>query len=273
MLKKIPGAPKKLFYRGALKANENCIAVVGARRCSPYGRAIAFDLAGDLAQAGLCIVSGLAPGIDTSAHQAVEERGRRTIAVLGTGLDEPTIYPQQNLKLAQEIIKAGGCLISEYPPTTRGNIFTFPQRNRLISGLSLATIVVEAKKRSGALITANWAKRQGRKVFAVPGSIHSLSSQGCHLAIKQGAKLIENSNDVLEELNLPALSSDVKHLAGANEEETLILEALKQGPLYIDKIIEATHSCPANVAGNLSIMEIQGKIRNLGASVYALKQL
>ncbi len=272
LLKKIPDAPKTLFYRGELKANENCVAVVGARRCSSYGKAIAFDLAGDLGQAGLTVVSGLAPGIDTSAHQAVVERGKRTIAVLGTGLDEKILYPQQNLNLTRKIIETGGCLISEYPPATRGNTFTFPQRNRLISGLSLGIIVVEAKKKSGALITANWAKRQGRKVFAVPGSIHSLNSQGCHLAIKQGAKLIENSRDVLEELNLPILTCNSKHLSGENKEETLILEALKQGPLYIDKIIEAADLSPDKVAGNLSIMEIQGKIRNLGGSVFALSR-
>ncbi len=269
-LKKIPDAPEKLYYRGQLKANENCLAVVGTRRCSSYGKGIALNLAADLAIGGLTVVSGLAPGIDTTSHQAVVERGKRTIAVLGTGLDEKNLYPKENIKLARTIIETGGCLISEYPPGTPGSKITFPQRNRLISGLSLGTVVVEAKKKSGALITANWAKSQGRKIFAVPGLIHSLNSQGCHFLIKQGAKLVENANDILEELNLPCLTYDVKHPTGENQEEELILDALKEEVLYIDKIIEKTKLSTAQVSSTLSILEIKGKVRNLGGNVYTL---
>lgn len=202
LLRKIKNPSKILYYLGEIKAaaqmgeprlwrEEPCFAIVGTRRFSPYGKRIALEITGDLAEAGLTIVSGLAPGIDTFAHRATIERKRRTIAVLGTGLDEKSIYPQSNLKLAKEILELGGCLISEYEPGTRGTQFTFPQRNRIISGISLGVLVVEAKERSGALITANWAKTQNRKIFAIPGSIHASNSKGCHLLIKRGAKLVE----------------------------------------------------------------------------------
>ncbi len=130
---------------------------------------------------------------------------------MGTGLDEKSIYPQSNLKLTEKIIETGGCLISEYPPGTRGTNFTFPQRNRIISGLSLGVLVIEAKERSGALITAEWAKKQGRKIFAVPGPIHSSTSKGPHKLIKEGARLVENANDILGELNLPLITTTRLH--------------------------------------------------------------
>jgi DNA processing protein len=270
LLKEIKDAPKVLYYRGELKSDEQCFAVVGTRRFSSYGKQVALEMAGDLAEAGLTIVSGLAPGIDTFCHQATVERNKRTIAVLGTGLDEKTIYPQSNLKLAEKILETGGCLISEYPPGTPGSQFTFPQRNRIISGLSLGVLVIEAKQKSGTLITTEWAKKQSRKVFAVPGPIHSLNSKGCHYLIKNGAKLVENANDILKELNLSCLTYDVKHSTGENKEENLILGALKEGTLYIDKIIERTKLSPAKTASNLAILEIKGKVRNLGNNVYAI---
>jgi len=269
-LKKIKNAPAVIYYRGELNPSEQCFAIVGTRMFSPYGKQVALEMAGDLAEAELIIVSGLAPGIDTFAHTATVERRKRTIAVLGTGVDEKSIYPQSNLKLAQRILETGGCLISEYPPGTRGTQFTFPKRNRIISGLSLGILVVEAKERSGALITAEWAKKQGRKIFAIPGPIHSLNSRGCHYLIKQGAKLVERANDILKELNLPYSTSGVGYLTGGTPEENLILEVLKEGPLYIDKIIEKTKLSAQKVASNLAILEIKGKVKNLGANVYAV---
>ena len=269
-LKKIKNAPAVIYYRGELNPSEQCFAIVGTRMFSPYGKQVALEMAGDLAEAELIIVSGLAPGIDTFAHTATVERRKRTIAVLGTGVDEKSIYPQSNLKLAQRILETGGCLISEYPPGTRGTQFTFPQRNRIISGLSLGILVVEAKERSGALITAEWARKQKRLVFAVPGPIHSLNSRGCHYLIKQGAKLVENADDILKELNLPYSTSGVGYLTGGTPEENLILEVLKEGPLYIDKIIEKTKLSAQKVASNLAILEIKGKVKNLGANVYAV---
>jgi len=272
LLKGIKNAPEVIYYRGEMKSDENCFAVVGTRRFSPYGKQVALEMAGDLAEAGLIIVSGLAPGIDTFAHTATVERRKRTIAVLGTGVDEKSIYPQSNLKLAQKILETGGALISEYPPDQRGTQFTFPQRNRIISGLSLGILVVEAKQKSGALITAHYAFEQNRKVFAIPGPIHSLNSKGCHYLIKRGAKLVESANDILKDLNLPAGRQVYqKGIIGETEEENLILNVLKEEVLDIDKIIEKTKLSAAKVASTLAILEIKGKVRDLGGNIYALK--
>lgn len=288
LLKEVKGAPKTLYYRGELKfaglrpshasakasaSYEKCFAVVGTRMASNYGKQVALEIAGDLAETGLTIVSGMAPGIDTFAHQAALERNKRTIAVLGTGPDEKSIYPQSNLELAKKILEKGGCLISEYAPGTRGTKFTFPQRNRIISGLSLGVLVVEAKEKSGALITADFAKAQDRKVFAVPGPIHSLNSKGTHYLIKNGAKLVESANDILQELNLNGLISEINQFGKEeNEEENLILEALKEGGLYIDKIIEKTKMPASEVASTLAVLEIKGKVRNLGQNIYAVSR-
>ena len=272
LLKEIKNPPEVLYTRGELKPDEKCFGVVGTRMFSSYGKQVALEIAGDLAEAGLTIVSGLAPGIDTFAHTATVERRKRTIAVLGTGIDERSIYPQSNLNLARKILETGGALISEYPPGTRGTQFTFPQRNRIISGLSLGVLVVEAKEKSGALITAEWAKKQQRLVFAIPGPIHSLNSKGCHYLIKhEVAKLIENANDILKELNLPAGRQVYqKGIIGETLEENLILKALEEEALYVDKIIEKTRLPAATVASTLSILEIKGKVRNLGNNVYAI---
>ena len=273
LLKEIEDSPEVLFYRGELKPEENCFAVVGTRMASSYGKQVALEIAGDLAEAGLTIVSGLAPGIDTFCHQATLERNKRTIAVLGTGVDKKSIYPQSNLKLAEKILKTGGALISEYPPGTPGSKFTFPQRNRIISGLSLGVLVVEAKQKSGALITAHHAFSQNRKVFAVPGPIHSSNSKGPHYLIKKGAKLAENANDILRELNLPFPRFHLgKEIKGENEGENLILGVLKEGALDVDKIIEKTKLSAAAAASTLAILEIKGKVRNLGGNIFALSR-
>ena len=269
LLKKIKDPPKVLYYLGEIKPKENCFAIVGTRRFSPYGKQVALEIAGDLAEAGLTIVSGLAPGIDTFCHRAAIEKKKRTIAVLGTGLDEKSIYPKSNLKLVKKILEFGGCLISEYPPGTSGAKFTFPKRNRIISGLSLGVLVVEAPEKSGALITAEYAFSQKRKVFAIPGSIYSKTSKGCHYLIKKGAKLVENANDILRELQLPELTLP-GGVQGETAEENLILEALKEEALYIDKIIEKTKLPAKKVASTLAILEIKGKVRNLGGNIYAL---
>lgn len=271
LLKEIKNPPKVLYYKGKLGPDENCFAIVGTRRCSDYGKRVALEIAGDLAESGLTIVSGLAPGIDTFSHQAVVERRKKTIAVLGTGLDEKSIYPKSNLKLAEKIIETGGCLLSEYPAGTSGSKFTFPQRNRIISGLSLGILVVEAKEKSGALITANFAFSQRRKVFAVPGPIHSSNSRGPHYLIKKGAKLVESAQDILEELDFEFATPKTKEkVSGENQEENLILNALEEESLYIDKIIEKTNLNAAIVAGTLAILEIKSKVKNLGGNVYSI---
>lgn len=278
-LKNISESPKELFFRGELpKQNDKLFAIVGTRLCSDYGKEIAFSIAKDLNQAGLTIVSGMALGIDTFSHKgALETSGPQgsaefcpTIAVLGTGLDEASIYPSENLKLARQILEKGGCLISEYPEGTRGTNFTFPQRNRIIAAISLGVLVVEAKIKSGALITADFAKKYKREIFAVPGNIHSQNSRGCHWLIKQGAKLAENANDILQELNLPELKTKQKGFE--TPEQQLIFNALGQGALHIDKITEKSQLPPQTVSGIISIMEMENKIKNLGANVYAINR-
>ncbi len=270
LLKKIKNPPKILYYRGKMKSEENCFAVVGTRRYSYYGKQTALKIAGGLAEAEVIIVSGLASGIDTFSHSAAVEKNKRTIAVLGTGVDTESIYPKSNLKLAERILETGGCLISEYPPGTPGSKITFPQRNRIISGLSFGVLVVEAKAKSGALITASWARKQQRLVFAVPGPIHSLNSKGPHILIKKGAKLTESADDILRELKMLQKTTGILFTEGKNADESLILNALKEEILYIDKIIEETKMPASRVASTLAILEIEGKVRNLGENLYAI---
>jgi DNA processing protein len=270
LLKKIKNPPKKLYFMGEIFPKENCFAIVGTRRCSSYGKEVSYKIASDLTEAGLTIVSGFAPGIDTVAHKAVIEKGKRTIAVLGTGLDKKSIYPKSNLRLVDKILENGGCLISEFSPGTPGAKYTFPQRNRIISGLSLGVLVVEARMKSGTLITANYAKEQKRKIFAVPGPIFSQTSRGCHFLIKNGAKLVESAEDILEELGIRKLEVGRIEIKGETPEENLILEVLKEGALDIEKIIEKTKLSPSKTASILSILEIEGKIKNLGGNTFCL---
>jgi DNA processing protein len=202
LLKKIINPPKVLYVRGEIYPEENCFAVVGSRECSFYGKQVASEISGDLSESGLIIVSGLASGIDAAAHQAAVKKKKRTIGVLGTGIDDESFYPKENLSLAKEIIENNGCLISEYPPGTRGSKLSFPQRNRIISGLSLGILVVEAKEKSGSLSAAQWAKKQERKIFSVPGNIYFSNSRGTNFLIKNGAILTETAKDILKELKI-----------------------------------------------------------------------
>jgi DNA processing protein len=269
-LKKIKNPPKLLYFRGNFPQDkEKLFAIVGTRKCSDYGKTIAFNFAKELSLSNLVIVSGLARGIDTFSHLGTLEGKGRTIAVLGTGLDEKSFYPKENLKIAKKILESGGCLISEYPPGQKGTNFTFPQRNRIISGLSLGVLVIEANKDSGALITANFAKLQGKKVFAIPGSIFWKTSKGCHFLIKNGAKLVEEPAEILKELNI-CQEKKAENFDSFTLEEKLILEALKEGPQNIEKIVEKTKIDIQKILSILSIFEIEGKIKNLGNDVYCL---
>lgn len=208
LLRTINNPPRTLYYRGKMQKNEFCLGVVGARLYTNYGKQVTAEMTGHLAQAGLTIVSGLALGIDTFAHQACIDKKKRTIAVLGTGLDEKSIYPNINIGLTREIILYGGCLISELPPGSPGSKFSFPARNRIISGLSRGVLIIEAKNKSGSLITARYAFSQNRIVFAVPGPIYSTNAAGTNELIKRGAKLVDNFTDILQELDLPTLENN-----------------------------------------------------------------
>lgn len=272
LLKEIHDPPNIMYIKGALApADEFAIAVVGTRKLSPYGQQAAPRLSRELAQSGLTIVSGLALGIDTLAHLSAIEQQTRTIAVVGSSLDRFSIFPPQNRSLAEKIAQ-NGAVLSEYPLGSNALPHHFPARNRIVSGLTLGTLVVEAPQKSGALITANHALSQNREVFAVPGSIFSDNSSGPNNLIKMGAKLVNSAQDILEELNLKNLAANVavSKIAPDNEQEDLILKVLSHEPVPVDKIVQETKMSAAQVNATLSLMEIKGKIKNLGGAQYVL---
>lgn len=272
-LKEIHNPPKQLYIKGEITNQDKvAIAIVGTREYSAYGKQVALDLSSKLAKLGITIISGLARGIDTFAHKAALEAGGRTIAVLGSGMDRKSFSPSCNYALGEEIAK-NGAVITEYPEGTIGAIYTFPERNRIVSGLSLGVIVIEAPERSGALITANLALEQNKEVFAVPGNIYDRNSQGAHNLIKQGAKLVTCVKDVLEELNLTHLltESPKTKIKPENKEEEIILSALSLQPTHIDDIIKITKLPTSIVNSALTILEIKNAVRNLGKNNYIIK--
>ncbi|MFN3301906.1 MAG: DNA-processing protein DprA [Patescibacteria group bacterium] len=271
LLKEIYNPPVILYVKGELYSEENYpLAVVGTRRMSFYGREVVEEIVRDLAKMGLTIVSGLALGIDGLAHKiALQEKGR-TIAVLGGGLDEKNIYPSVHKDLVKKIVTSGGAVISEYPIGTSPTRYTFPLRNRIISGLSLGTLVIEAPLGSGALITAQQALDQNREVFAVPGSIYSKNSEGCNWLIKLGAKAVTCAKDVLEALNLEFVLKKEKKIIAETKEEEILLKYLSKEPIHIDELIRQSKLSPSQVLTTLSLMEIKEKVKNLGQGNYIL---
>lgn len=272
-LKNIHNPPQELYIKGKIiNQDKLAIGVVGTRKCSQYGKQVTLDIAGQLAKSGIAIVSGLAKGIDTYAHQAALENNGRTIAVLGNGIDRKSFYPSSNYKLSEKIAQ-NGAVITEYSEGTRGTQFTFPERNRIISGLSLGVLVIEAPLKSGALITANWALEQNKEVFAIPGSIYKENSQGTNRLIKMGAKLVTNIEDILEELNLSHLKhfSDENKIKPANKQEEIVISFLSAQPIHIDQIIKKSGLETNVVNSTLTILELKGVIRNLGRGNYVLK--
>jgi DNA processing protein len=260
--------PPVLYVLGGLSpADDWAVAVVGTRNASPYGREAARLLAGDLARSGVTIVSGLARGIDAQAHQAALDCGGRTLAVLGSGLD--VIYPWENKKLAAAIT-GHGALISEFALGSQPEASNFPARNRIISGLSRGVIVVEAGEQSGALITADFAADQGRDVFAVPGSIFQRSSRGANRLICDGAQPALSAADVLEALNLTAVTEHVEAqmLFPTDATEALLLEGLSEEPTHIDEVGRASGLPISTVSSTLALMELKGLVRQVGGMNY-----
>lgn len=269
LLREAGHAPAFLYVRGdtGLLASVQ-LAIVGSRSPTAGGRADAFEFARYLAAAGLTITSGLALGIDAAAHRGALAAGGRTIAVCGAGLDR--VYPREHETLAADIA-ATGALVSEFPPRVpplRGN---FPQRNRVISGLALGVLVVEAARYSGSLITARHAADQGREMFAMPGSIHNPLSRGCHQLIRSGAKLVESAGDILEELKIPFSKQSLKLAATTpgeapqapeplDKDYEILLDALGFDPTGIDTIVERTGLPTDSVASMLLILELEGRI-------------
>lgn len=269
-LRNIHDPPPVLFVKGELLPEDDwAVAVVGTRHASVYGKEASRRLAGDLARNGVTVVSGLAAGIDTVAHHAALEAGGRSIAVLGSGVD--IIYPEQNALLARQL-QEQGALVSEYPLGTKPERSNFPPRNRIISGLSLGALVVEAGARSGALITADFAGDQGRDVFAIPGSIFQRTSEGTNRLIQDGAKPVLCVADILEELNLQqvTIQSEVRATVPTTPTERRVLDLLSSEPTHVDELGRVSDLPPADVAGTLALLELKGLARQTGGMNYVL---
>ncbi|QDT54341.1 hypothetical protein Pan44_23740 [Caulifigura coniformis] len=269
MLAETHDPPALLYCRGAILPQDDlAVAIVGSRHCTLYGRQMAEKLAGGLARAGVTIISGLARGIDACAHRGALDAGGRTIAVCAPGLN--TVYPPEHAELAVEIA-ASGALLSESPLAREARPGLFPQRNRIISGLSLGVIIVEAGRRSGALHTSRHAMEQGRDVFAVPGRIDSLPSQGCHDLIRDGVPLIRGVDDVLEAL--APLMKPVRRETGEvvqsprelllNEIETLVLNQVTQEAQHVDSLLPVDGLEPSQLLATLTILEMKRLVRRL----------
>lgn len=264
-LREIAGAPIALFYRGdpELLAVPQ-LAIVGSRNATPQGLEIAEAFAAELARRGLVITSGLALGIDGAAHRGALSAGGHTIAVCGTGLD--LIYPARHRALGTEIAEKG-LMVSEFPPGTPSRPANFPQRNRIISGLSLGVLVVEAARESGSLITARLAAEQGRDVFAIPGSIHNVMSRGCHQLIRQGAKLVESVDDILEEIGphvaswLQATQAPPAPVEEAPSRHADLLAVLGDRPLSVDDLVGKLRRPAQAIAEAITELELEGRVR------------
>jgi DNA processing protein len=268
-----------LYISGSLAGTEKNVAVVGSRNATAYGISATQNLCADLTALDITIVSGMALGIDTAAHQGALAGRGKTVAVLGSGLN--VIYPAENRRLFERISEQGA-VISEFALDTKPEAHHFPIRNRIISGMSMGTIVVEASRKSGSLITARLAAEQNREVFAVPGSIHSFKSTGTHTLIKQGAKLVENAQDVLEELTAftsqaPAAADSSYHqsaerLASLAPDESELCKILSPYPQHIDAIVRKANIEPGKLLSLLLQLELKGVVQQLPGKFFAIKE-
>ncbi len=260
-LKQIDQPPPVLYVRGSLlPEDEWAVAVVGTRRVTAYGRQVSEELGAFLARSGITVVSGLARGVDRLAHEAALKAGGRTLAVLGSGVDR--IYPPEHVQLAERI-RVQGALLSDYPLGTPPDSANFPPRNRIIAGLSLATVVVEAGETSGALITSTFAAEQGRDVFAVPGGIYAPQSKGTNRLILQGAQPLLNFEQILQELQLGKVPAqrEARSLLPADDVEARLLAILEDEPQHVDAICIAAGLPIEQVSATLTIMELKGMVR------------
>lgn len=268
-LKQISDPPPVLYAWGSFEYGDDiAVAIVGTRNPTPIGAVTSKDLALQLSFQGLTIISGMARGIDSEAHRGAIEAKGRTVAVLGSGLDMP--YPIENEPLMEKIASRG-VVISEFPLGTEPYAKNFPARNRIISGLSLGVVVVEAAQDSGSLITAGFALEQGRDVFAVPGNIENDRSKGPHKLIRQGAKLVENYQDILAELNIPQLTTtEIQAIDNAvlNELEQKVMEVMSREPQHIDHILRLAALAPAQVSSTLTQLELRGLVKRYPGQLY-----
>lgn len=272
LLHELPDAPPVLYVKGSLSRDDDwAVAFVGTRRATAYGRDITRQLVTAMVNAGSTIVSGLALGIDAVAHKAALDAGGRTIAVLGCGIDQ--VYPPEHRNLAASIVNSGA-LLTEFPPGTPPDGKNFPVRNRIVSGLSLGVVVVEAPEKSGALLTADIAAEQGRDVFAVPGSVLSHTSRGTNRLIQTGAKLVISAEDIMDELNLSRSAAEVRtqirDVAPSNEVEATVLQCLSDEATHIDDVCGRTGLPITQVSSTLALMELKGMVRRLEGMCYAV---
>ncbi len=272
LLKSIYDPPPLLYYKGQLIKTENTIAIVGSRKATPYGKKVAEQISKRLSEIGLTIISGMARGIDSYSHKGALIAGKETIAVLGCGVD--VIYPSENKGLYNKIIEKG-TIISEFPPGSQPVPWHFPARNRIISGLSLGVIVVEAAEKSGALITTDYALEQGREVFSIPGPITSKYSTGTNNLIKQGAKLVNSIEDILEEIEIKIsynskknLDENVRKIENLNEIEKNVLNSFKTDILEVDNIVYKTGLSLPEVNTVCTRLEMKGLIKKIPGKKY-----
>lgn len=262
--------PKELFYSGELPVSRRpSVAIIGTRRPTKYGQETTQLLASGLAKKGIVIISGLALGVDGIAHQAALEIGGTTIAILGNGL--PVIYPATNRTLGQQIITSGGALISEYEPEVAARGYQFLERNRLVSGLSDAVIITEAASRSGTLNTAMHALEQGKEVFVVPGNITSPLSAGCNALLRQGATPVTSVEDVLAVIAPDQIAGQASLPLGNTAEETTIIQLIQSGIRDGDELQRASNLSASTFASTLTMLELQGTVRALGANQWSLR--
>jgi DNA processing protein len=276
LLKEIYDAPPVLFYRGFLgEPDETCIAIVGSRKMTSYGAAVMPLIAKPLIDSGITIVSGLAYGADSVAHVESVKAGERTIAVLGSGVDEDSIYPRAHLRLAHDILDNGGLIVSEQPPGTPGYKNNFIARNRIIAGLSLGVVIIECKAKSGALLTADYAADFNRNLYAVPGPIYSSLSEGPHNLIKNGAMLITSGEEILEDLliSTPLIKQKQEQhkLKLFTDVELRVLECMQDASITLDALIEETKLSSHEIANAVTMLELKGAIQNLGAPGFIKK--
>jgi len=267
-LLEIDSPPPVLYVRGGIQYEDRwAAAIVGTRKPTGYGKDVACEVASALARNGVTVVSGLARGVDSLAHRAALEAGGRTLAVLGSGVDY--IYPPEHARLA-EMIAESGAVVSDYPLGTRPEPGNFPPRNRIISGLALVVVIVEAGESSGALITAEFAADQGREVFAVPGSIYSAASRGTNRLIQTGARPLLTADEVLEALNLDVLArqESVSEALPEDETERQLLQALTGEPLHVDELGALCGLPVARVSASLAMLELKGRVRQVGGMHY-----
>ncbi len=272
-LRNIYGSPKVLYYKGEFSNKDHlAIAIVGSRKSTSYGKWASEKIARELSKLGITIVSGMANGIDSVAHEGALKENGRTIAVLGSGID--IIYPSRNKELYKSICESG-VVVSEFPLGTKPFHYNFPQRNRIISGLSLGVVVVEATEKSGSLITAGFAAEQGKEVFALPGNINSLFSRGTNKLLKDGAKLVMDVDDIIEEIHelqekLTEDNLEKIDFSNLSDIETEIVKCIREGPIHCDSIAYKTGLDISTVTSTLTILELKGFVEELSGKIYTL---